>query len=87
MDYPALVRFWRWYIGRALGEELNQLDFAGLVKVVPSAVSQWETGRFRPGPESIAKIECIAAVDPGVFYRPPARSWTAWQRAEQRKAG
>jgi transcriptional regulator with XRE-family HTH domain len=66
-------------VARRLGGPLNQKEFAALLGRVPSAVCHWELGLHPPGRTSIAKIEALAGVEPGDFYRPPARDWRRWE--------
>lgn len=64
IDYAKHVTHYRERLG------VHQARFAELLEVSPGAVSSWEAGRYRPSPESIAKIESLVGLHPGEFYRP-----------------
>ena len=75
LDYARRVQYWRWRIGRDRGEGLSQAQFAEIIGRTPGAVSCWESGLYRPSPESIARIEEEAEVPEGRFYGPLPAEW------------
>lgn len=68
---PLAIRVGKRIAAIRLARGLSQRDLATRLNAMRTLISKWENGRSEPMPDSINKLACVLAVNPGELLCAP----------------